>query len=958
MDFDLVIYNFKKNIGFNIYISSKIKEKYKDILILEESYLKQNLVWISYFLSVSLLVIIFYAIRLSGFSLMLDFLKNLITIPLLLVGIVIPVIVLMINVIEKRINSEFLNIYFNTFDPLKVLKVAIISLLICIILYFLGTLNFGLDLSKFLPVSPTPLYGALIVSSIILPLLLTFLVVNRIVKSVLDDKILYEQILTHLNRKIMATIQNLIEVDYFKKEVSKIPNGPIEIDDLFVGYGDAYQPYEADKTGGIVDIDMRELNKLAVFLNDNNLDLIISTLPGRQILSYFKVIAYSIDFDEKKFNKVRDKLNRILIVDEKKNYDDLYNDFKNLHELTLDSLDKNDKNRFQRLIDIYFSCLNFYIINLEKTEINKPQYEDYFSIPLIRAIFSDLDNFISNENNQVELLNIIQNRILFLAKNSIKYNDPMVLRLTVNLFLAVYYNSFLNKIRINSINPIESILFDIVSNLETWPSKINDFDSNYFLLEEVLNSLKGLFVNSVDFKDFNASNRVLNIFLRIRDSYPSNYTQIMIRESVLKTKVKELKSDNEEYHKVVCELERVQNILNLPEKLNETISHHLFEIGAVILKKDVLDHEKYRDCFELLSKNFSNNKQFLEITEKVYSGDYLHFDDSKILFFCMVSLKFLTKIKTLPPLKFIFENFHDIKNVLETIKKDQKNWEWFIDDNIDKKIDVFFSKIEKSTKSYERIEEDKLIAKSLDSDSVELFKRKLNSEINKSPFISGEIPVNDDHTRARKKFSIKLTEMSNKIYFTNELQISNYYRAIIPGLIHGYRLNPEFKDTIILEELIANTKCESSQSNQLNEDLNFCIESMEKSHYSVDLILIPADFEIEFYQMEEFKEDNTENHIFGYYNEIKVVVPLGATLNNEILLIDTKKACEITQIEQLNSDVRIPTDDDKKIIQKRKSIQEREIDLNVVIEISESYAFDILEQNAIMKLCFNSELLN
>jgi hypothetical protein len=949
VDFDLIIYRIKKEIFYsNNYLSKIIENKYKNVIDFDKNIFIKNWIWVSYFSSIIILLAIFIISDLKGFSLILDFLKNLITIPLLLVGIVIPVIVLMINVIEKRIYSGFLNVYYKRVNPLRVLKLSILSLVVCIVLYFFGTMHFSIDLSKLLPISPTPLYAAVIIPSIILPLALTFLAVTQIVTSVFDDKILYDQILDDFYDKIRLTIHNLVAEDCFKKLVKNYDNKLITIDDLFVGGSDEYRPYDSKKTGKIIDVDMTEISKLSDFLKTNEIELIIATLPGRSTFPYFKTVAYSKFIEET--GNIDTFLNKSFVISQ--DYQDFRGDFKILFEATTSALNENDKLRYQRLLDIYFNCLEFYLIYLHKTHLDKPKYDDYFAMPLIREIFYDMDKFIANKKNPMKMLENLKYQFRNLAYKTVEFNDAFVLKLTLDRFISLYSCTVKSKDPLNPLEPIESIITSIQFNLEVWPIKKEVFYSQYSLLMDVLDSLEMLFRKSVDLEDSRTSKMICNAFANIFSNYSPKLNVILNREIQLKTELNELNSDNEKSKEISSELGLIDDIWDIGTNLEKVILSHSFEMSAYLLKKKVFDNDSkvYQKCFIILFEQVTNFDNLLTYTENIR---FLDWNYERILYFCLSSLKFLDNINDVRPINWGDDHLEAIKKILDEIKEDHDKWKWFIDGNITEKADKFYKMCEKSFLAFKKREEQNIMKAELDTEKVKLFKDDLEELIDNSFRLGEKIDVTPDKS-GTTKFKTDLTIREYKQFFLQ----NNQPPLNAKGLVHQYRKNKNFKDNQIINELITNINCASIDINELDSELASNIENMLQSDYSVDLIICSPQLEYAFYEMEEFKEDYRNNNINGYYHAIPVIVSLGRILNNEILLLDVAKSCELTQIHDLKIDVREPTENDRELIMKNDlKITEKELDLSVIIEISEEYAFDILDEGAITRLCTNNSLI-
>ena len=127
---------------------------------------------------------------------------------------------------------------------------------------------------------------------------------------------------------------------------------------------------------------------------------------------------------------------------------------------------------------------------------------------------------------------------------------------------------------------------------------------------------------------------------------------------------------------------------------------------------------------------------------------------------------------------------------------------------------------------------------------------------------------------------------------------------------------------------------------------------MKGAGYFPNLILIPANLQIDFINFKDkFDQNATKQfkdfkNLVGLYDGIPVISPFGKILENELIIVDTR-SCKLIQIEDLNIEVEELNLDDKK---EYPHIDNKELDLSVIIKITEEYKFNILEKKAILKL--------
>ena len=963
MTFNLTYDNLKKRITSirnGRYLSSIILEKNKNLKN-GDNWLKKNNIWIYYIISTIFFIILFSILNLNGYNNLMEILKNLITLPLLLMGIVIPIIILLINVIENRIDSGFLHVYLENLEPLNVLKLSIVTLLICIFLYFFGSMNFNNihNITTMIPI--TPIYGAIIISSIVFPLIITFFLISKILKYITDDLILYDQILIYFRKKVVNAVFEAVGDLIFKNEINS-KYSKIITNKTFATIDEEYSELKSSELGIIVDIDLNEIDEINKLLQDDGSELVITAYLGQQFYSNLNTIGYLKNSKEQQ-KLVNFHLNKALII--RKNNDDIKSlsiDFQKLNVLTINSMKGNDKERFERYMDINLKCLEYYITLLYKTDIEIPNSDDYFDTHYtIHIIEMNIQEFISGLDNQhKEIFNSFRIELYYIIKKSMEYENYQIFKLILRILTSIYLVSTTNKIKEGQKAAIEyhkSLLFEICSYLQGSEINTEKFDIKLKFINIIFKNLYNIFTKSIEMKDYISSNKISNTFNNPFPHYKPHYDKLIEKENSLKQNLQNLTEDDPDYKIIKNDLELIDKLYNFQEFIKENLVFYYYNMGTYILDNtsiEKIDNKNLKNCFEDILTNFPSHEKFLDATDRISKNSYL--GDNKLLFFCLVELNFLKNLESIPPLEFIYNNLNRIKSEAKVISKNYKKLTWLNIVNLRENIKNFIIMCEASADEFNKEEVTQIIESNINEGDIEIFKTKLIKFIEKNSifenlFNKGNI-VNQKKLKS-KLYHSEISLLEHKEYFIGDVRYMNPSQ-IIPVIYDEFRRNKHYKDTVILKKLYKSSFTKKMNPNiDFESNLNQNINEMENLGFAPNLIILPLRLRLNLNSLKDDPDSDLAdefgeiNNLIGLYHGIPVISPFGTILKNELIIMNIEKGCELIQNEDLSVLIHDLTEKDKKNYPKMKS---QELNLSVIIKISEKYEFNITNEKAIFKL--------
>jgi len=107
-----------------------------------------------------------------------EILKTFITVPLALIGIIIPLTILSIEFLSKRVDRTFIGLYLGTLKPIEIFLINIFYLAVLLTMFFL---SYSINISK--------IVISIVLASVSVPLIATVSLLVKTIRLVLDDSI-------------------------------------------------------------------------------------------------------------------------------------------------------------------------------------------------------------------------------------------------------------------------------------------------------------------------------------------------------------------------------------------------------------------------------------------------------------------------------------------------------------------------------------------------------------------------------------------------------------------------------------------------------------------------------------------------------------------------------------------------------------------------------------------------
>ena len=296
------------------YLSNRVKQKKVKLLgrmsslSVIKNFIEQYwLVLVGPILFVFLLV--FFDLKGNG---NIEFLKGTFTIPLSLIGIIIPIIILFITTLDKKSSYSLVKSYIMILNPLMVFWISAIFLSINVILFFFNSMNYSFinDMSEF--------FICLELTSIFTPLVGAIVLVFRTMH-LIDDGFLYDVMEKQMSKEIMKSLEiessNKIKRRIMEEECLKFN---LEFRPGFFGRRE-YLQLKASKRGIIKDIDIANLEKFGTLIKEieNNEDIeingIIVKYPEQNVSVDNNILGY-INLNEKYIPNLELELNKAFII--------------------------------------------------------------------------------------------------------------------------------------------------------------------------------------------------------------------------------------------------------------------------------------------------------------------------------------------------------------------------------------------------------------------------------------------------------------------------------------------------------------------------------------------------------------------------------------------------------------------------------------------------------------------
>lgn len=362
-----------------------------------------------------------------------------ITIPLSLVALIIPLNLLVINAITSNNPSFVVSYYFDKLKPLETLLVVVFSLTFIIFLYFLSfssssvivNLSYNFQYLEFLFILISVFQSALLVLRTL---------------GLLTNNGLYEFITKKFVRELIEhiTIENKSQNIINSFNEKSICYG-IEINDNITELNELVKIESSTKIdfkSFITKIDFKSVkrlkNEIKIPLKEGLYGIIIIPAPKMSFGSSIKFYI-SQDNDLDKLIPI-DKIFKIKNLDIKPFLDEI-------KDSLVDSINKNEESKLEKLINIYFESLIRYMeyTNQESLELNDIDFlkstEQFRSLRLIQY---DLDDILktaikSSNGRMVEIFGL---KFFKISQESIHYEDYSVLKIFLLSFKSFYEYSY------------------------------------------------------------------------------------------------------------------------------------------------------------------------------------------------------------------------------------------------------------------------------------------------------------------------------------------------------------------------------------------------------------------------------------------------------------------------------------------------------------------------------------
>jgi len=366
-----------------------------------------------------------------------------ITIPLSLVALIIPLNLLVINAITSKNPSFVVSYYFDKLKPLETLIVVVFSLTGIIFLYFLSfsNSNFLINLSNYFPYLEFLL--------ILISVFQSALLVLRTLKLLTNDG-LYEFIIKKFVRELIEHVMvEKVSKNVIKSFIEKSDSYLIKIDNSL---NDLYKPNDLiniessnkiDFKSFITKIDYESLERLRDIIknpiSDQLFGVIIIPPPKMSYSSSIKFYTSEV-YDMDKLKSNFDKIFKIENIDIKPFLDEI-------KDSLIDSINKNEESKLEKLINIYFEGLIRYMIFIDQDSLksnDKNFLKSKEQFRSLKLICYDLDDILKSsiKSSNARMVEIFGLKFFKISQESIYYKDYSVLKIFLSSFETFYDYSY------------------------------------------------------------------------------------------------------------------------------------------------------------------------------------------------------------------------------------------------------------------------------------------------------------------------------------------------------------------------------------------------------------------------------------------------------------------------------------------------------------------------------------
>lgn len=611
------------------------------------------------------LLIDFFNIYLNWVILSQEFFKIILTIPLALVAVIIPVITLAISYIGLKLDDEFKKAYIATMNPLNtyLLSIAYLAIIIILILFVSNEIN--AYFSKILVI-----VGLV---SIIIPLLSTSLLVTKVINFLIED-FNYTPILELMKKELKEILDFEVSNSLFEELLKeKCEELDLRLDPGFKAEEDKYFEIDALSTGTLIDINLKKLENHVKLLEkkvsygDQKVKGILVKHPNFFTKKH-ETLGY-ISNDQ----RIKAKVESSFIIN--KSYSKPKFSLYKFKKLVIRAIENDDEYEFEIALEIYFSGLRKH---MEYVKMDEKSNHGLFLI-FSNFDFEDIVRYTTRSKN-TRLIAELSMGIHNLLKSAIDYNDQSIFDF-IMLFHSIYIYSHKNQNMVGK-DRCFHYPFKIYSYLL---EKKSSEDLNFIF--QIIDLLRKILKETIDFEDYECFKKTLETI----DDILKEFTYI--------------KNSNDHYLTIKKEIDAQK-----------------FEAGSYILKKirdGKFKPENYKKYLDLLLARFNNFEDLLEVLEIIdkresgqlnmklsetmwekdeYSGRELFAIDTigrNLFLFCLKCIEIYPNFQSSVSLNnsnLIKKYFHRIEEFCKSIKSENEKWNWFIGDK-NEKIDEFLDSV-------------------------------------------------------------------------------------------------------------------------------------------------------------------------------------------------------------------------------------------------------------------------
>lgn len=537
-----------------------------------------------------------------------------ITIPLLLVGIIIPLIILIINNIGKRTNQSFVQTYLDSLKPMNVFYMALIFLVVNIIIYLFVISNKDL----FNPLNATynsdlvKISISISISAILTPTIRVIVLVKRVIDS-LNDDYLHKQLINKLINEIELSInesrRDTLLLNLFKEKCNELGFG-LDYQRTFIPstwLTTNYKYILSKEIGKIEDIDILRLEELKLLFErkfenkKTNDSLVINKFPSQLLsqndnrLGYLKLSDKIDSYSGLDLFMLDMKLKRVYIINknEKKDIRTILDEYR---DIVITSIKDLNVSQFERLISNYTSVLEHYMsIENEKSKLTPITVNFLVQFGFFSDLSSDFEyisDYATRDDNK-ELIKIFAFELLEIFMKSITYcvetKDYSIINIVTSAFPTIYSWSFKNKNNIGINRSIVNLIKMIQNVLGIMEMDINE--NKYVNLEKIvcilINNILEIFIKSINNTDFETFERIRNELHFLPD--------------------------------------KMNELNDLSDEIEKEVKMQFLGAISYIIKKidrDEFNVKDYKKFLDILLNDFSSYNELLETVENIGKSEY------------------------------------------------------------------------------------------------------------------------------------------------------------------------------------------------------------------------------------------------------------------------------------------------------------------------------------------------